>query len=161
MPSGSGPTDRDTPVSEMTEKQIHQFLTRQGLCTFSVSDRDGTYSIPMSFGFDDGKIYFHLAVHDRSQKMNALEQTQNASALAYSFESPSNWASVLVRGPVSPVPEEEHDVAISAFADNAQFTEMGLFQYIGPTDSADFEYYQLEPVETSGLYGTHFEFPDE
>lgn len=97
-------------LEEMTEREIKHFLTHQRAGVLGLSTESGPYLLPLSFGFDgDGALYFTYLVGSESQKATLSERNAAATFLVYDVESSFTWRSVLVRGELSPVPEDEWD----------------------------------------------------
>lgn len=146
-----GPTVDESAATAMSAAEVEDFLTTRGQGVLSLSDGGDAYSVPMSFGYDGTNLLFQFAADDDSRKVAYLEATETASFVAYSFDSVAEWASVVVRGPVSPVPSEERESAYESLASNASFPTLDVFG-AGLSDE-DFELYQLEPTERTGMKG--------
>lgn len=145
-PTGSQSAD-GKPDVRMGDEAISTFLERQGWGSLTLADGGDAYSVPLSFGYDgDGTLYFQLQTDEDSQKMSYFDATTTATFLVTEVQPP-NWTSVMVRGEVSQVDDEEVDVAYAAFAENAWFPTC---PWTAEKDPADVTFYKLEADEMSG-----------
>ncbi len=138
-------------ATEMTENEIGEFLKEHGTGILSLTDSEETYAVPESFGYDGDRLYFQLVYDEGSQKMAFIETTEIAT-FTVSTENPTR--SVIVRGTLEKVSEDEEIVATNAIAENSELPTLNVI----PDQSLEdlmMEYYQLIPRERSGRkFGT-------
>ncbi|MFB6124274.1 MAG: pyridoxamine 5'-phosphate oxidase family protein [Haloferacaceae archaeon] len=146
---GETPASGGTDGVAMSDAEIDDFLSEQGTGVLSLTSRGDAYAIPESFGYDEGTLYFLLADHDDSRKMAYLERTTTVCFVAYELSSVDDWASVVVRGELTPTPDDAHETAAAALASNAVIPGNGMFGH--SADEPSFEWYELDPTERSGL----------
>ncbi|WP_276300073.1 pyridoxamine 5'-phosphate oxidase family protein [Halorussus lipolyticus] len=137
----------ETPDVRMESKASAEFLEGQGWGCLTLADGGEAYSVPLSFGYDgDSTLYFQVQTDDDSDKMAYLDATTTATFLVPEVQPPE-WSSVIVRGAVEKVPDDEADEAYSAFADNAWFPAC---PWTNDKDPAEVEFYKLEADELTG-----------
>lgn len=147
-PADSGEPPTPAAGTAMSAAEIDDFLSRRGTGVLSLAAEGEAYSVPESFGYDDGTLYFLLATHDGSHKMAYLERTSTVSFVTYEMRSVDDWTSVVVRGELEPTADDDRERAAAALASNGEIpgTEM-----VGHDDDLTFEWYELDPEERSGL----------
>ncbi len=97
-------------VSRMTDGEMRDFLTSQGVGVLGLPADGEPYVVPMSFGFDgEDSLYFTFVTTDGSRKERLSERGDDAAFLVFDAPSRFMWESVLLSGAVSPVPESEWD----------------------------------------------------
>lgn len=131
---------------EMAEEEIEEFLERRGTGTLALTDGAETYAVPESFGYDGDSLYFQLVHAEDSRKMDFIETTGIAT-FTTSIEDPPQ--SVVVRGPLEKVREDEKMVATNAIAENAVLPTLNVIPNHSPED-LDMEFYRLTPHERTG-----------
>jgi len=65
--------------------------------------------VPISYGYDDGTVYFTYVLGTESRKRELTERAGRGAFLVYSTESPFTWTSASLSGPLAAVPESEWD----------------------------------------------------
>ena len=133
-------------ATALTRDEIDAFLRAQGTGVLSLTDGAETYAVPESFGYEGGSLYFQLVSDSDSQKLSFMETTNIATLTAFTDDPPR---SVLVRGPLEPVPEADQARASSAIAANATIPTLNVSLETA-TDDLAFEFYRLVPRELSG-----------
>lgn len=140
-------TTADAPDVQMDPEASAAFLERQGWGYLTLADGGEAYSVPMSFGWDGGStLYFQVQTDDDSEKMAYLDATTTATFVVAEVQPPE-WSSVVVRGGVERVPDDEAEKAYSAFADNAWFPAC---PWTTDKDPTEIEFYKLEAEELTG-----------
>ena len=56
-------------------KEIEEIIRRATICRLALCEGDRPYVIPLCFGYEDGKLYFHSALQGR--KLEILENNRN------------------------------------------------------------------------------------
>ncbi|MCD2204488.1 pyridoxamine 5'-phosphate oxidase family protein [Halobacterium sp. KA-6] len=133
-------------TTELSCDEIDTLLRESGAGVLSLTDGKETYAIPESFGYDGDHLYFQFVHHPDSQKMAFLETTDTATLTVYT-DTPSK--SVIVRGPVEPVPDDDQTIASTAIAENADIPTLNVYPEHSP-DELLMTFYQLSPTERSG-----------
>jgi hypothetical protein len=111
----------------MTDEEIDRFLREQGFGTLALSDDGRSYAVPVSFGYDADRERCYLSLvrfGDESEKLAYVETTAEAALLCYTVESRFAWRSVVVRGPLDPVPEADRPHVDEVMDDNAWFPSL-------------------------------------
>lgn len=107
---------------EMEEAAVSAFLEDQGHGVLALAGGKGAYGVPVSFGYDGEAVYLALLrFGDASEKLEAVESTDNASLVAYDVEDRYHWRSVVVRGALEPVDVAAVDAMDDAMEANAWF----------------------------------------
>jgi len=132
---------------QMSCDAASSFLGRKGWGCLTLANEGCAYSVPMSFGYDgEETVYFHLQTDERSEKMAYLDATERATLLVPEVEPP-DWTSVVVRGPIESVPDEEVDDAYAACAENAWFPAC---PWPDDRDPTELRFYKLAADEVTG-----------
>ncbi|WP_418281059.1 pyridoxamine 5'-phosphate oxidase family protein [Halorubrum sp. DTA98] len=142
--------------TEISETEIQDGLTRAEYGVLSLTNGNETYGIPLSFGYDETieTIYFMLAFDEGSKKREFLQTTRTASLTVVDTDLPDNWTSVLITGPVTPVPTDETTTAYAALADTAEFPAMYTFEEYFDMETTEQSLYQLTVESLSGRRST-------
>lgn len=136
-----------TPDVEMDPEETAAFLEERGWGCLTLARDDAAYSIPVSFGYDgDSTLYFQLQTDEDGEKLAYLDATTTATFLVPRVRPP-NWQSVVVRGRISPVSDDDVGEAYAAFTDNAWFPTCPWTDEKDPTDMG---LYELDVEEMSG-----------
>lgn len=138
-------------ASEMDSAAIDRLLYETGAGVLSLSDGGETYAIPESFGYDGAVLYFQFVWDDDSRKMAFADTTDVATVTVFS-ERPAR--SVVVRGPLEAVPDDDEPIASTAIAENADIPTLDVVPDRAPAE-LDMGFYRLVPDERSGR-----RFPD-
>lgn len=142
--------DRKLRGVPMDRTEADEFLRDQGVGVLSLADDGEAYGVPISFGYDGERLYFFLVrFGEDSEKLDFAGTTTAASFAAYDFEDEHRWRSVVVRGPIEPVPEGDVEAADDALSDNARFAS--LFPFGEPMTERP--RYQLTVEEVTGQKG--------
>ena len=141
----------------MTATEVDETLRAAGAGVLSLTDGAETYAVPESFGYDGDDVYFQLVHGADSDKMAFVETTDVATLTAFT-ERPAR--SVIVRGELGPVPDEDEPVAMRAIAANATIPTVDISLDADP-DALSFDFYRLRPDDRSGRkFGTVPSTPD-
>lgn len=106
----------ESSADSMTDEQIQEFLTEQGVGILALPGEDIPYVVPMSFGYDgNSALYFiFLLFGTDSRKETLSDRAQRARFLVYRAQSMYDWQSVSLVGQISAVAEDEWDELQSA-----------------------------------------------
>jgi len=106
-----------TYTEGMTEAEIDARLheTKTGVLALA---RDGeAYAIPVACHYDGDRLVLRLGEHEDSEKMAFVETTERATLVLYEYEQPDESWSVVVRGPIVRL-EEDDPTSIENDTDN-------------------------------------------
>ncbi|MEF8855836.1 MAG: pyridoxamine 5'-phosphate oxidase family protein [Haloplanus sp.] len=131
---------------ELSRDEIDASLRDAGAGVLSLTDGGETYAVPESFGYDGDHIYFQSVYTDDSRKMAFIETTDLATLTVFT-ECPAE--SVIVRGRLGAVPDDEAIPARRAIAANATIPALNVSPDT-PTEDLEFTLYRLAPEEISG-----------
>lgn len=135
-------------VEQLSEQDIDDFLTSQGVGVLALPTGDAPYLLPLSFGYGgDRRFYFTYVTGETSRKAGLSSGDGRASFLVYAAESPFVWRSVVCEGTVREVPRSEWDTHEAAMNDNAWHPD--LFERAFETERV--LVYQFDIEEWSGL----------
>ncbi|WP_435181099.1 pyridoxamine 5'-phosphate oxidase family protein [Halorussus sp. AFM4] len=141
---------RELRGEPMDEAAVDAFLHERGVGVLSLADGGDAYGCPVSFGYDGEQLYFVLLrFGEDSEKLDFAAATETATFAAYDFEDEHRWRSVLVRGPIEPVPEDRTEAVDEALFDNAQFASL----YPQGEPMTERTRYRLVPEEVTGQQG--------
>ncbi|MFB6184846.1 MAG: pyridoxamine 5'-phosphate oxidase family protein [Haloarculaceae archaeon] len=94
-------------ITRMSDDEIDRYLSNRVIGVLGLPTEDAPYLLPMSYTFDDDRLYFTFLGDDDSRKARASDRADAASFLVYSAETMFNWRSVLLTGTIERVPESE------------------------------------------------------
>jgi nitroimidazol reductase NimA-like FMN-containing flavoprotein (pyridoxamine 5'-phosphate oxidase superfamily) len=133
-------------VTELRRDEIDTILRDAGAGVLSLADGRDTYAVPESFGYDGEHLYFQPVYDDASDKMAFVEATDLATFTVFT-ERPAE--SVIVRGRLVPVGDDETILAQRAIAANATIPALNVSPDT-PIEELDCTLYRLTPEELSG-----------
>jgi nitroimidazol reductase NimA-like FMN-containing flavoprotein (pyridoxamine 5'-phosphate oxidase superfamily) len=141
---------RDYGIVRMDDEAIRGFVASHGVGVLGLPADGAPLLRPMSYGFDgESALYFLYVLGSGSQKAALSTEGVAARFLVYSAETPFNWRSVLLRGALHRVPDEER-------ASVAATAEMGwrptAFEAAGETENTAL--YEFRVEEWSGVKHT-------
>lgn len=98
----------------MSDEEVDARLASEATGVLSLTTGADAYGVPMAHHFDGESLYFRLGRTPDSEKWSAIERTDIASYVLYGVEptdDPDELASwsVVVRGPLTVLPESEHE----------------------------------------------------
>lgn len=136
---------------EMTDKEIAEFLTRQGHGVLSFGGEE-PYGLPISFGYDvlDNRCIFQLVSDADSKKEAALAHSSTVNLVAYEWNDIDDWRSVIITGQLHPIPEDSPDAidAAGIFAEYASVASLTVFDK--PLSELTAVWHKLDIEEMSG-----------
>ncbi|QLG28752.1 pyridoxamine 5'-phosphate oxidase family protein [Halorarum halophilum] len=100
---------RESSPDFMTDDQMREFLTEEGVGVLGLLDEGVPYLVPMSFGFDgDSTLYFvFLLFGTESRKETLSDRAGQARFLVYDAESANEWRSLSLTGPLREIEDDE------------------------------------------------------
>ena len=109
----------------MERAESEAFLRERGTGVLSLAADDEAYSIPISFGYDGETIYVVFQGYSAdSEKSRFVEETGRACLVTYDVAEKFEWTSVLVRGSIREVDDDEWDDLVEAIEDNAWYPSL-------------------------------------
>lgn len=141
-------------IERMTDREIREFLTSQGVGVLGLPAEDGPYLIPMSFGFDgDAALYFTFLVGANSRKADLADRAEVARFLVYDAKSAFTWQSVALTGEIGEVPPAEfeavagtmHNAWRPALFEDVELTRGVEIYRFAVTDRVGFKHNGLPP----------------
>ncbi|MFB6104994.1 MAG: pyridoxamine 5'-phosphate oxidase family protein [Halobacteriaceae archaeon] len=115
----------------LDDRRIEDRLTDSATGVLALADAGEAYAIPLAHFYDGDSLYFRVGMTVDSRKQAFLESTTRATYVVYGTsptEDPQgidSW-SILVSGPITSVPVEEHDRFDTA-AINQRFAPIRMF----------------------------------
>ena len=92
----------------MTDAEVDGFLTEQGTGVLALADAGSAYAIPISFGYETGRVVFaYWQFGAESLKREYTDATERACLTVYDVTSASEWRSAIARGPLRELDGEE------------------------------------------------------
>lgn len=109
----------------MSDRDIDRLLSATGWGVLSLADGDDPYSIPVSFGYDDGVVYLALIRDSPSNtKFDYVADGKTARLLVTDVGGRFDWQSIAVTGAVERIERDDGgwDEALGVLDDNAWFS---------------------------------------
>ena len=137
----------------MSDAEIDEYLTEQGTGVLALADGGDAYAVPISFGYEDGRLYFaYFRFADEPRKEAYTDATRTACLAVYDVESVFRWRSVLALGPIEPVEPDHWDEVGVAMGENAWSPDLSTVGPRRPTVGT----YVLPIEEVTGLKGKSY-----
>jgi nitroimidazol reductase NimA-like FMN-containing flavoprotein (pyridoxamine 5'-phosphate oxidase superfamily) len=133
-------------TTELSKEECDTLLCESGVGVLALTDGTEAYSIPESFGYDGETLFFQFVHKPDSKKIAFLETTETATFTVYDNQPAQ---SVLVKGPIEPVSDEEETKAATAIAENASIPTLNVYPDTTPAE-VTMDYYSLPPTEITG-----------
>jgi nitroimidazol reductase NimA-like FMN-containing flavoprotein (pyridoxamine 5'-phosphate oxidase superfamily) len=143
----------ETVGEAMDDVEIGRFLRNRGLGVLGLAADGEAYTIPIAFAYDEESrrcIFRFLATED-SEKMAFVSRTEIASLTAYEWGGPADWRSVVLRGPLSRLADDDMAQAAALFADLG--AEAALDVFTKPVSAYETGWYELQIEECTGRGG--------
>ncbi|WP_254526100.1 pyridoxamine 5'-phosphate oxidase family protein [Natrinema caseinilyticum] len=100
----------DDGMVRMDEDQIRGFLSSQSVGVLGLPAETAPVMRPLSFWYDgESRLAFLYVRGAGSRKAELSDRSVVARFLVYRADTPFNWTSVLLTGPIETVPEAERD----------------------------------------------------
>ncbi|WP_435183400.1 pyridoxamine 5'-phosphate oxidase family protein [Halobellus sp. EA9] len=141
-------SDDDSAVA-MDREAIDDLLGTGGVGVLALADADEPYAIPMSYGYDadERAVYLRFGYAEESEKRRFVSRSDGA-ALVVAVEGDDGWASVVVRGPLTEVPEAAIDGTI---VESIRAIDIPYFTiYDEPARDLAYQLYRLDAEEVTG-----------
>ena len=141
-------------VMEMSDDEVDDFLLSRGTGVLSLSRENESYSVPVTYGYrpEDGFFCLVLSYSPNSEKREWVRNTETVSFVVYDLEPNMDAESVVVRGSLVEVEDDEMEDAHEALSNNALFT---VSHQSGASErDTDFVVYR---VDVDSITGRKFE----
>jgi nitroimidazol reductase NimA-like FMN-containing flavoprotein (pyridoxamine 5'-phosphate oxidase superfamily) len=132
----------------LSEAEIDEYLEQAGLGVLGFASEGEAYTIPLAFAFDENRCIFRFLMGQESEKRDFLADTRTASLTVYSWASKDEWQSVVVRGPLKELPDDELPHAATRFSEVGEEAALEIFNQ--PISEMDSAWYELVIEEKSG-----------
>lgn len=134
----------------MDELEIRQFLTERGLGVLGFASDGEAYTIPITFAYDDetGRCILRFLMKEGSKKQDFISMTTVASLTVYEWTGPDNWRSVVARGPLQRLADDEMAHAAALFSDLGEEAALEVFNE--PVSAYKTGWYELQVTEITG-----------
>ncbi len=109
----------------MAEDDVEALLTVADHGVLGLADGDDPYTIPVSFGYDDGDVFFaFVRSGPDSEKFEFTEDGKTARLLVTDIKARFDWQSVAVTGPLNAVSVADRNWGrlVDALDDNPWFS---------------------------------------
>lgn len=110
----------------MDETDVAAHLERAHTGVLALADDGNAYAVPVSFHYDDGRLFLRMADDGSSKKLELLDSTARATFLVFDAEGEDDSWSVLIRGPVRELSGSER-ARFDAAAVNESFPPLRVF----------------------------------
>lgn len=137
---------RDIGV-DLDAYETAEFLQGQGLGVLGFA-RDGeAYTIPIAFAYDEAaeRCVFRFVMGEDSRKRRFVAETEVASLTAYDWQGNEDWKSVVARGPIRQVPDDELGHVAALFSDVGEEAALEVFD--DPLSAYETAWYELDVDE--------------
>lgn len=94
-------------LERMTDEAIETFLDDHALGVLGLPTDDVPYMLPLSYVYDDGRLYFTYLLGESSRKESLTARARSGRFLVYDAETAFKWQSVMLTGDIAEVPESE------------------------------------------------------
>lgn len=135
---------------EMDDLEIENFLKERGLGVLGFAAEGESYTIPIAFAYDDAdeRCIFRFVMTEDSRKRHFISQTEVASLTAYDWQTKNDWKSVVVRGPISQLDDDDLGHAAALFSDVGEEAALEVFNK--PISEYETQWYEIEVTEVTG-----------
>lgn len=96
-----------TYTEGMAEADVHRILESADTGVLALAREGEAYAIPVAFHAESGRIIIRLGRHAESEKMAFIETTTAACLTCYEYEEPDTSWSVIARGPLRELDDDE------------------------------------------------------
>ena len=131
----------------LDEYETEEFLKERGLGVLGLSQGGDAYTIPIAFAYDgDGeRCVFRFIMTEESIKGEFVSETDVASLTAYEWRRKNEWKSVVARGPIRPVSDDELARVAALFSDVGEESALEVFN--SPLSEYETVWYEMEIAE--------------
>jgi len=113
----------------------------------SLARDDEAYAVPVNYHYDGERVRFRLGADPEDKKIAFATATTTATLVVYDVGGPEDAWSVVVRGPIRRLTDDER-AAVDDAEINEDFPPFHLFDET--VESVDIALYELDPDEITG-----------
>lgn len=132
---------------ELDEYETEEFLKGRGLGVLGLSKDSEAYTFPIAFAYDDegGRCIFRFLMSEGSMKRQFVAETDVASLTAYEWRMKNEWKSVVARGPIRSVSDDDLAQVAALFSDVGEESALEVFN--NPVSEYETVWYELDISE--------------
>jgi len=134
---------------EMDDGEVAEFLGRggTGVLSFSTDRHEPPYSLPVSYGYDqgEGQFYFRLAFPDDSGKWDIFD---NPVSFVAHGRTDDGWESAVATGSLEEVTDADPESSAVQRMWTVEIPLVDVFKR--PTREVSFRYFRLVPDRLTG-----------
>lgn len=133
--------------SELDDYETEEFLKDRGLGVLGFAKDGQAYTIPIAFAYDGSgsRCVFRFLMGGSSLKREFVAATDVASLTAYEWRKRNDWKSVVARGPIRRIPDDDLAEAAALFSDVGEETALEVFNK--PVSEYETVWYELDVRE--------------
>lgn len=102
----------------MDEAELADYLREHTTGVLALADAGDAYAVPVGYHFDGERLLIRLGVHDDSEKLDYLTNTERATFVVYDTSREDRSWSVLARGTVHELSDEEQEAISDTVVNN-------------------------------------------
>lgn len=135
----------------LDEYETKEFLKKRGLGVLGLSKDGEAYTLPIAFAYnhDDSRFVFRFIMAEESMKREFATETNVASLTSYEWRRKNEWKSVVARGPIHRVPDDELARAAALFSSLGEESALEVFN--SPLSEYDAVWYEMDVSEITAL----------
>lgn len=135
---------------EVDDYEIEDFLKERGLGVLGLASGNEAYTIPIAFAYDDAasRCIFRFVMDESSLKRDFVSGTESASLTVYEWHDRNEWKSVIIRGPIRQVPDDDLAQAAALFSNVGEEAALEVFN--DPVTEYETLWYELNIEEMTG-----------
>jgi len=133
----------------MDDYETVEFLQERGLGVLGLSADGEAYTIPIAFAYDEeaNRCIFRFIMGEGSMKQEFVSETDVASLTAYEWRRKDEWKSVVARGSIRPLPDDDLAQAATLFSEVGEEAALEVFN--SPISEYETVWYELEITDTT------------
>lgn len=132
---------------ELDRYETEEFLKGRGLGVLGLAKEGEAYTIPIAFAYDDAanRCIFRFLMTEDSMKRRFVSKTDTASLTVYEWRTKDEWKSVVIRGPIRRITDEDLAQVAALFSDVGEEASLEVFN--DPISEYESEWYELDLAE--------------
>jgi nitroimidazol reductase NimA-like FMN-containing flavoprotein (pyridoxamine 5'-phosphate oxidase superfamily) len=134
----------------LEEFELEQRLQEHGLGVLGVANDGDAYTFPIAFVYDADadRCLFRFLSGEESMKRRFAARTATASLTIYDWNGVDDWLSIVVRGPLQQLADDEVAEAAALFSDIGEEGALEVFNE--PVSAYETAWYELVVQEKTG-----------
>lgn len=134
---------------ELDRYEIEEFLKERGLGVLGLAREGEAYTFPIAFAYDDAadRCIFRFVMTEDSMKRRFVSKTDTASLTVYEWRTKDEWKSVVVRGPIQQITDEDLAHVAALFSDIGEEAALEVFN--DPISEYETGWYEMDITETT------------